>query len=232
MHIFSNVSEKGPSPFIRFDIFMCFCHCYWHSFVVQHQAPFLWIWQGKEFMRQSSLDLFLTWCQKCQPHIKELSKFIPSYFKPQWNSTLTFIFCSQFGWSPRRQPIKRLLNWNYPISKYSLFTSQVFPSVSLSLRQDLSLSFVLLLPSLSPTAPVFLTLYFSLFSSSFLQPKRKRALFSFWSPCWTWEEGLLMNFCKSLVGRLQDNSSPVARLALSSVIFTVDSFFGPVQTWY
>lgn len=36
----------------------------------------LWVWQRMEFIKQCPLDLFLPWCQKCQPHIKELCQLV------------------------------------------------------------------------------------------------------------------------------------------------------------
>lgn len=124
---------------------------------------------------------------KSVKHISKnsVSRFISSHFKLQWNSTFTFIFCCQLAWSPRRQPIKRLLNWNYPISKNSLFNSQVFPSLSLSLCLPVCVCLLLLC--------LFLLLLMSFWHFTSLSSCLYHLLFPLWSLCLTWEEGLLMN---------------------------------------
>lgn len=105
-----------------------------------------WIW------------FFICVCQKYHTYIKELVYGVCLHILiPQWNSTLTFILSCQFGWSPPRQLIKSLLSWNYAVSKNSLFNSQVFHSLCVSLSWPCS--------SFCPASLCSFTLLFLCFST-------------------------------------------------------------------
>lgn len=133
-------SENKKSLYLRYcqkcsDLFPCFlmtvkelstfksrqyfllkvivCLCYWHSFVDKRR---------RLCSKEPWMSFFLG-----VKHISHLlknsvSRFMSSHYKSQMKVTITFIFCRQILWSPPRQPIKRLLNWNNPESEKNYLT--------------------------------------------------------------------------------------------------------------